>query len=368
MLAARPLSAHWHDTLVSGEHGYASRSEAVMAVTLAMVNARWDWPDYYAAMTDETNGLSAWALRRSGSRRRRSRRDAYRRLARTWDKAVARVQDRPAVRTRTEIRQQIALMMDRAKWWGWTGRTKVLDQRLLAAIHRRFAKLGKLVWSISVREASWWTGRGLSTVARALHRLVERGWLRLESPGHLKADGTALAATYRLVCPDQEIREVGSCSENSHARRGGPSSGGGVPVCDTSGVDVFSALGLHAAHLYDALSTGSMSARELAEMTGLHRSTVYRQAPRLIEAGLVVKDEHGLYHRTEQDLDKAAAELGVVGHAEAKRRRYELAAVAFTAVAKRMYWKRVRRAKRRAALLREERMARRDHRSTHKKL
>jgi hypothetical protein len=48
----RPLRARWRDMLVTGEHGYPSRSEAMSALTLAMVNSGWTWIEYHQAMTD----------------------------------------------------------------------------------------------------------------------------------------------------------------------------------------------------------------------------------------------------------------------------------------------------------------------------
>lgn len=343
MLAApQPLSATWQDMLVTGEHAYSSRSEAVMALTLAMVNARWEWPDYWAAMTDETNGISAWALRRSGKRGHRSRRDTYRRLARTWDKAVEFVRDSPAIECIDDFRAIITKFIQAAASWLWTKRTRITDTLVLGAVHAKALKCGRLIVSMSEREIVEYTGISRTTVNRSLKRLIQMGWLRMESDARLveqREDPTDLdsglisqyhARSYRLIAPeDAQVNEVGKVDQGPHAgsrpKGAGPISppsprshdvwSGKAKVDISTGELRAGGLGRYAAAVYDALTGTPSNICALSRMTGMDRKTIRKHLKALADVGLAEYTTEG-WIRVERDLDELAVELGVVGRAE----------------------------------------------------
>jgi len=347
-LPARPLSESITALLRDGDTGarYTSRSEAVMATALAAAGAGWTetaWRDVLAG-----GALGDWApvqLRKTGGRRHRNPADAERRLATTWAKAQRRVLERPPAADHLSVRAELAELLAAADTdpGAWAGAAGVTDRAVLAVLVDVAASACTLTPSASTRQLAEAANVSAGTAAVALHRLVDRGWLRLEHPHQ----GTQ-AATWRLVRPDTPPTvpaDVDAVLEQLPPR---PlvSAGGSARAHDAFAHTIHGGLGRVAARIFDALDDGAyggLTVDQLAALTGLHRRTVVRHLIGLQVAGLASCGGHGVrWARTLSAADPdqlrgalsaAAALLGSSGVAGRRRARHALQREGFTA-----YW------------------------------
>lgn len=299
--AKKPLSPKWRDMLVTGDHAYHSRSEAVMAITLAMVNSGWDWSDYYGTMSDpHSHALADWFHSRKIGRTR-SPQDVLRRMKRTWERAVAKVQSSPAIENAQDARQEIGLIRAALREVVFTGRSGIVDRLVLECLHKEATKRGSIVVFLSTRSIALETGVSRTTVSRAVRRLVAGDWIRVE--GREQADH---AMTYRLKVPRR--------------RRDTPSQRGTgredcVPVVpsaiDHAGQDLFLRLGRYAAAVYAALENPGR-AQEIALMTGMCRRSASKHLKVMADLGLV-ESVGGVWRRTEREADDASGDVGATG-------------------------------------------------------
>jgi len=347
-LPARPLSESITALLRDGDVDarYASRSEAVMATALAAAGAGWTetaWREVLAG-----GDLGDWGpvqRRKTGGRRLRNPADAERRLATTWRKAELRAAARPPVADHFSLRAELAELVaaadtDPAVWGGAAG---VTDRAVLAALVDVAAAAATMTPSASTRQLAEAANVSAGTAAVALHRLVGRGWLRLEHPHQ----GTQ-AATWRLVRPaavPAAPAGVDAVLEQLPPRP--PIAAGGSPRAhDAFTHTIHGGLGRVAARIFDALDDGAyggLSVAQLAVLTGLHRRTVVRHLVGLQAAGLAVCGGRGAsWARSTAAADPdqlpaalsvAADLLGSTGATGRRRARHALAREGFVA-----YW------------------------------
>lgn len=307
----KPLRPRFRDMLVTGEHPYASRSEAVYAITGEMVRCGWGWAEYYEAFTDPTNELSHWFTQRKTGR---TRSDTWRhkQLDKTWEKVTST--SAPITDARS-ARQAIGLIRARLTEDGaWTGRTAVTDRIVLEWIHQEATRTGRIVLPVASRDLTLNLQIPQKTATRALKRLCDRRWLRVEE----KADGTN-ATVYRLTQPLQSVKDQSVDDSRSEAPTGCEERESSTDcLVDSVAHDVFVRLGRHAAMVYAALSAGALSAKEVREVSGVGRATVFKYLKILVDSGLVTHDGD-LYEQSGESLDKAAADMGVVGLAEIRK-------------------------------------------------
>lgn len=338
----RPLKAEHQDALVTGEHGYASRNEAVMAVTTAMVNAGWDEADFRYEMSDpERNHLARWFYYRSGDQahRRRSRSDTLSRLDKTWAKAVARVRANPAISDPQAALQEVGEIRTTFRARPLQGRTAVVDSLVLEFYHQEATRRRRVRVYLPVRTIAEKVGVSRATAARAVKRLAEAGWLvetqRRELVSH--------ANEYRLTVPPaaQAVLHSETQGRSPSTGREDCVSSCNRPVdqaMQTSGEDIFLLLGKHCALLYAALTDQGMTVRQLAETTGVHRTTAWRHLKNLRDLGLAAEAD-GLWASTDKPLGDAAEAAGAVGMKEQRQFRHELEKTRWLSIVERVQFK-----------------------------
>lgn len=308
-LLSRPLNGRWRDILVSGQHEYVNDSAAIMAVTLAMVGSGWDWPEYWAAMTEPTNRLPARYLSRRG--KRRGRKSPFERLSRDWERAHRRQSLSPAIATKAEAVQEIGVIT--AAWQGIVlpGRTKVLDKMVIDYALSEANRRGHLLVSLARRDVSLAVGCVQETASASLRRLVERRYLELVSKG-----SGANASVYRIVEPPKGLA---------------PSETGGSNLATTPEVftippevvanfepptgevtehDYWLHMGRSAQVLYEQTGDQGLTRAQLMGLTGLSRATVTRHLRRLTDDKLLERTEQG-YVRTVTTATQTAQTLPV---------------------------------------------------------
>lgn len=307
----RPLPGKWRDLLRDGQwrERYDTRAAAQLALLAAMGNAGWSWPQAHADLTDPRNAASLWF-------------PTHAVLARLWAKSQEFLADAPAVRSAPEARHEIGQLRALLAGEVWTGRTSVTDRAVLEFVHALATARGRLVVVLACRSVGEGVGIGFKTAARALGRLVDRGWLRVEEKGEWDRAGT-----YRLTSPRGQCTGDTPSSPRSapkvHVSPVHTPPGTDTPLYDLTAHDVFRCLGKSAAALYGALApTGAVSPAALQAITGLARRTVYKHLAVLQAEGLVHRTVDG-YLRVEADLDALARDMGVAGSAEAQRASYD---------------------------------------------
>lgn len=308
----RALPGRWIDLARDGDTQgtYRSRSEAAMALALAMANHGWTHTDWHTEMTDPGNQLAAWALTRPDGTMR-SRRDTARRLDHTWTKATKRVGEQPPARTRPDILARLAEIQTEADTWTWTGRNARRDHDTLTDLLGHATRHATLTPSISVR-ALCELGRrhGARSTHAALHSLAERGWIRIDKPTDRK-----LAARYHLLTPARQATGTPGNTVVSRLPREGC-----VPRLTARRDQALDGLALVlspvAADLYAALDGSPVSARELGRRVGCSHPTVARWLPRLARLGLAERGGDGWF-RGAGDVATVTGEAA--GEARARR-------------------------------------------------
>ncbi|HZD15050.1 MAG TPA: hypothetical protein VE196_07980 [Pseudonocardiaceae bacterium] len=312
----KPLSERMARLLREGNDGtYQSRSEAALAVTLAALNARWTLDDLRAALLDEANGAGDWVRwrvrSRTGTRTERHEGDRERRIRKLWDKAVARVRERPPVADRFSLRAELAevrLSME-AQPSRWAGQAGPSDHAVLCVLLDIAGEALTMTPSASTRQIAERAGLAHQTVGAALGRLAERGqWVRLEAP----AQGT-LASAWRVMPPKATAAEAT------------------VIRWDSARADdafAYKALGRVAARLYDVLTDDVRSDCDLSASTGFHLRTVRKHLARMAADGLARRSPGG-WVRGRASLESVAVNWGSVGTAEARRLRHQREREAF---------------------------------------
>ncbi len=341
---SEPMTALLRDGV--GLDNYTSRSEAVMAVTVAAVVAGWDEATWRTALTGGCEEIARWAdtqIRKSRPLpRTRSLADADRHLRTTWANAVAFVAANPPAVDYFSVQADLAEVALTAAahphlWGGAAGASNHAVLQVLLDIARRG---GTRTPSASSRQVSEHANVSPTTVTKALTRLAKSGWVRLVNP----AQGTQ-APTWRLLRPKDlpaPAPEAAAVLEDLPPRAPVTAAGAhaSVRAHDTFSHTSHGGLGRIAARLVDLLeATGTerLTAVQLQVLSGYHRKTVAKHLRALQLAGLVDVDHRGVRRVLEADtaaaaehLDDVAGELGCTGVAERRRARHAAQRAAFT--------------------------------------
>ncbi|MET9222219.1 helix-turn-helix domain-containing protein [Streptomyces sp. NPDC003300] len=244
--------------------------------------------------------------------RARSSSDTFARLENTWNRAVSKAKESPAIQDPQQARQEIGLIRGSFRSVGLTGRTALTDTLVLEHLHKEATRRGLMVLYASVRDISEVTGIGRSTVSRSLGRLVKAGWLR-----HQGRELVSDASSYRLTQPSV-FREDRS-RNGTQTRRVSTGREDCVPLRDSAlghvSEDLFLRLGRHSALVYAVTGEDPLTAKQVQDLSGVSKATVFRHLRTLVELGLVEKTATA-YMRTHRGLAKAAADIGAVGLGE----------------------------------------------------
>jgi len=279
-LAATPapqqLRSRYLDLLRDGDRApafgeYRSRSEAVRAVTLAMVNAGWSWSDFHAAMTDPRNVLSDWFVTRGDGRRRT---DTVKRLSQQWDGAAQRAIDHPSLDNRADALQEVGHIIAAAQAHDWPGRNGKRDRAVFFALCTIATAHATLTPTVSVRTLCERTSyRSAQTVVNALHSLTTAGLVKV-----VRAAIADAPNSYRLQAP-RGAREMDMITLTTGVRD---------YVQSSRTPDVALVLGEHAAAVYAAVDVDEpLSARAVARLAGVGSRTADRWLAELHRDGLV---------------------------------------------------------------------------------
>jgi hypothetical protein len=348
-LAGRPrreLSPRLAALLAEGDVDgvYDSRSAVAAAVALGAVAAGWSRDDYTAALRSVAHvpgSAGEWVERPARRARRRSPADQDRRIATTWRRAVERWHARPPATDRPALALELAEIrhaMDLRPWM-WGGQAGAGNRAVMEALLGIAQRAGRIDPTASIRQIAEHTTVTDSTVDRAIGRLVELGWLRVDAAagfvlaGDEQADGGraghALARQLHLRIPPRLPEGIDPDALADPAT-------GELPALRPTDVHVHDAftwrgLGAVAGVVYARLDPAQpVSARLLSTRSGFAVATVRGHLRRLADAGLAVAGPGG-WRRGAADLDQVAAELGVAGTLQVRQERHEVQRARFTA-------------------------------------
>ncbi|MEV0487326.1 hypothetical protein AB0I69_42840 [Streptomyces sp. NPDC050508] len=300
---------------VAGRYAGYNDSDAGYRITMALAVAvsqpgrRWAPADFHRALIYTPTAAGEWARL---LRARKGSEYAEGKLTGMLLKAREYVADRPAISCRHsawEAVNEVREAVDRLVWPCRGG--KDTDLKNLTVRLRLCEESGGLDHSVSVRRLAEEMGCAKGTAADSNRRIEAAGWLRLESSG----SGTDKASRWRLRLPDWVKGEcAGPVHPPSPATRGGRSP---VPVVHTDTKSLSQLIGHDAFHRYGHGTTGArlltlldesdgLTAKQLREASGFHRTTVVRRLDLLLADNLVVEQE-GLFYLAPQ----LSGELGV---------------------------------------------------------
>jgi len=151
---------------------YASRSEMLLGLAMAAVNAGWTFSEYVESILTSAAGEKL---------RGRTAQAAEKYLKRCWAKAVQRAVTTPPVRNRTDAQREIISIFEAAfkEVMTWSGAAGATDAKVLIGHLDLAFEVGSPTYHVSVRTLANRTVIPATTVARSHRRLIKRGWLSL---------------------------------------------------------------------------------------------------------------------------------------------------------------------------------------------
>jgi DNA-binding MarR family transcriptional regulator len=314
----------WTLATLDGRHDYRSDHAALAAVALSVLNSGQRFWDFCHLATDPSRDLAArYVLTERGRERAPHRRERL--LRRTWEKAQAMP---PPAADPFAVRRKAENIRRAAERDTWTGQAGTSDLAALDAVLTFSVEQRTMTPVLGCRAIAERTGLTKSSAARALHRLVTRGYLHLAE----KAQGEN-ASTYRLTAPPvpAEHRQDGTPSPEA-LRAGSVSHLVGVGTLTAlSALDAFArgALGRTAARVLSVLGDveGSTLA-QIAQATGISPRTLERVLPHLYAVGAVSRVRQGRAYvyaaRLDVlDLDEVAQAYGTAGRSERMAEQHE---------------------------------------------
>ena len=172
--ARPPLSPGMEWMLRTGDFRgrYASRSEMLLGLAMAAVNAGWTFSEYVESILTSAAGEKL---------RGRTAQAAEKYLKRCWAKAVQRAVTTPPVRNRTDAQREIISIFEAAfkEVMTWSGAAGATDAKVLIGHLDLAFEVGSPTYHVSVRTLANRTVIPATTVARSHRRLIKRGWLSL---------------------------------------------------------------------------------------------------------------------------------------------------------------------------------------------
>lgn len=299
----RPLEGKFRDLLVEGNQGqYYSRSEAVMAVTMAMYRAGWDETEYRTAFNDtEEHKLADYFFHRKKGQSRTPH-WRTRQLDSIWKKVTESYStDFPDA---VSVRQEVGLIRSHLSDTPLTGRTRITDTLVLEYIHRIATERGVINPNCATRDIAKACNMGHMTASRALNRLVEAGWLkREESQGMGKAD------TYRVSYPVK----TGSHKDTLYLHHECEDS---VSIRDreteTHETDLVTITTRGEIRTLSCIGDYPLTPKEIISLSGSSKATVFRHLKSLVQMGLL-ENTDGNYSRTSKTYEETAEEYQATG-------------------------------------------------------
>lgn len=330
---------------VEGRYEGANESESGYRLTMALAvgasqpGRAWAPADFHQALLYTPTLGGTWARR---LRARKGPEYAERKLTAMLTKARSMVASQPPITCRHSAWEAVARIRQAADSMTWNSRDGGdSDLKNLTVRLELCERAGGLDHELSLRRQAELMGCVKQTAADSNRRLRERGWLVLDASGA----GTEQGSKWRLALPEA-VREGGAGP--GHPPAAGPGGGrDGVPVVHTTDTKALGGLiGHDAFHRYGHGTSGArllvlldaadgLSAKDLQQATGLHRTTVSRRLRLLVDDGLAVELE-GLFYLAqslagpvgavqadEEILAKSAVERGTAGAGERRRRRHQ---------------------------------------------
>lgn len=319
----KPLQGKYLDLLVEGNNGaYTSRSEAIAAVTLHMINQGWEWEDYATAMNDiDNHELAKWFHYKKNGGRRTSN-DRINRLHTMWDGRKSYAKEHPVFQDKSHVLQEIGLIRSTFKSRPLTGRTSLTDTLVLEHVHTLATEFGRINPYVSVRNLVTACNIGTGTASRALNRLVKAHWLIKETTSEVDK-----AYSYRLTVPLYQSQGKTKSEESNGVSEWNTvypeERTDYVPLRDSVVSDTFTKLGRTAASVYSAVSSTPALATDIMLIAKVSKATVHRHLKSLESTGLI-KNELGLWSLTDMTLDEAARDMDATGLASLRKQKVEL--------------------------------------------
>ena len=289
---------------------YRSRSEMLMALTVARVNARFSKESIWRLLIDPKN---RGGEKLQEMRQRSGERAARRYFGHGYDRALDFVRSSPAFRDRSEAMAALANIERAASRHHWRGRARKTDRVVLIAHLNLASRLGSLSYGFSAREIADAAGVSAATAWRSSARLVKDGWINRPRRDQ-RHDGEA--AKWKLIGRPSVLTETipthRGCEEGCFTK-------------DTDlAADAFRSLGgLGKAKqvIWESLSQ-PQTAKELKGRFQYRQSkSVYIHLKVLRRWGLVDCNA-GIWRQLRPDLDGVADLLGVRGAGQRQREQH----------------------------------------------
>jgi predicted transcriptional regulator len=283
------LSEVFRAMVVTGKYtGYPSRSEARMAVTMHAYMVGVDSEAFAAMALNHVHGISRWY---DGRGRRL--------LDKEWDKAR-----RKAVEGDSPVPEKLKAVRRAAFSTAFPGAAGASEYVVLHGILALAGEVGRIDVDVSVRDAAVYANVSKDTAARAIHRLVQRGWFQQLRGAHAL---TRQAARYRLRAPTGAP----------------PAPDSSLEVLDLPRADYWVKAGSTALQLFHHLLHRPMTHAELVRATGRSRQAVSKQLRTLQADGLLDRDRHGGWTVTSADTGQLSDRYGWTGAAQARVDRHQ---------------------------------------------
>lgn len=290
-------------------HPEDSRSEVIGAAVAGLINAGFDWGEGYRVLTDKNLGISAIIEDKFGKR-------IERRLHNEWLRGQRFVQQDPPIGSHNDARiviNKAAEAIAQLDWHGRDGRTVL---RVLQGMVAIFLAAGELQASMGGRQIAEACKLSTKTVLKFMPEVLAAGYVT-----KVRDACGRNATVYRLDVPKRAPLVT------THDSKGSGDSGVNVRTLQEAlATDVFRHGGLPSSALM-VLSTldadDGVTAKDVAKMTNVPISTVYRALARLGAFSLAVRAGDGLWYRNEGvDLKALERELGTHGATERQRERH----------------------------------------------
>jgi len=316
-------------------------SAILFRILCGAARAHWHLADV-AALVDEPGMAHVRTRRHQGTRLPRPARgpqSAQNVLAHQWDRAVRFVASTPATSgsdpTFDDRAHCIGLLAEQLQTradaspgrWGSGGGPA--DRRVLDALHTLAVTAITPVVEADTRRVALMTGLGKSTVARALQRLAEDGWIT-PSQSHAGVHGA-----HWNIDPQNLLHSITETSGTQAATR--PAGAGAGTRSTTLRTittrlrdhthDLFTGRGglpLLAGNIYAHTNAGTTSVSQLTAATGAGLSDLHRILDKLVQLHVLLRTPTGWTRPRHDGRTRAAQALGVDGRLEARRARYDL--------------------------------------------
>ncbi|MFF4531664.1 winged helix-turn-helix domain-containing protein [Streptomyces sp. NPDC001407] len=337
---------------VEGRYARRSAGDAGYALTMALAAAAsqpgraWTADLFYEALVLRPTVGGAWAR---SLRVRKSDEYVLAKLSSMLERARRFVgSSGEPVWCRADALAGVAAVREAVEGHRWTGSQGGVDEKNLAARLARCERAGGLEHDVSVRQLAEDMGCAKSTVEDSNLRLKAAGWLEWVRV----ARGKGSTSVWRLRIPPHPAdpgEGAVACAAPGHKPAAGEWGAGGVPemhgprarrdsraLAAVMAHDAFHhwAHSGNGARLLSCLDpVDGMSVHDLAEATGLHRTTVKRRMNRLVDDHLAevaddlyylprhLADDAGL-RVDQEELERVAQEHGTDGLGERRRQRH----------------------------------------------